>query len=152
MVAADAQYWLRRSTLNFYGPDYYTGDEDNGSISSWYLMIAMRLYQLAPGNTTYTIGSSMYKELRLRLDNGDELHIAAPGNTGPDTPFVRGVRWNGVALKALGIVWEVLRCGKGARSPSTWRPRRSRVGGGRASPQAQSTCITARQSAPPSKF
>ena len=102
MVAADAQYWLRRSTLSFCGPDYYTGDEDNGSMSSWFLLSAMGLYQLAPGNTTYTIGSPMYKELPLRLDNGNELHIAAPVTPGgPEMPFVREVRWNGVALKAL---------------------------------------------------
>ena len=46
-----------------------------------------------------------------RLDNGNELRITAPGNTGVDTSYVHRVRWNGVELKAFGIAWEELRQG-----------------------------------------
>merc|ERR1711968_374823 len=42
------QRFMRKVTAEFYGPNYYTGDEDNGSMAAWYLLSAMGLYQLVP--------------------------------------------------------------------------------------------------------
>jgi putative alpha-1,2-mannosidase len=107
---SEAQYWLRQATSRFYGPDYFSGDEDNGSMASWYLLSAMGLYQLVPGNTSYSIGSPMYRDLSLTMDNGATLHIRAPANS-PSSPYVHGVRFNGASLKVLAIEYEELRKG-----------------------------------------
>merc|ERR1719502_655360 len=43
---ARGQYWLRKITKEGYGSTYFTGDEDNGSMASWFLLAAMGIYQL----------------------------------------------------------------------------------------------------------
>ena len=93
-----------------YRPDFFSGDEDNGSMSSWFLLSAMGVYQLVPGNMTYSIGSPLYRSVKIQLDNGNKLHIYAPNNN-PDTPYVKSVSFNGVDLPRLGIEYSQLRAG-----------------------------------------
>ena len=131
--ASEGQFWLRETMSKLYKPDFFSGvnhceltsalqplpceqadigpgDEDNGSMSSWFLLSAMGLYQLVPGNTTYSIGSPLYRSLRIELDNGKQLHIYAPENS-PQRPYVKNVSFNGVRLEVLGIDYTLLRQG-----------------------------------------
>ena len=96
--------------LALYSPSRYSGDEDNGSMSSWFLLSAMGLYQLVPASTTYSIGSPLYRRLRLVLDNGKELVIEAPGNSA-ETPYVHAVSFNKVPLAELQVDYWRLRAG-----------------------------------------
>merc|ERR1712150_211372 len=86
------------------------GDEDNGSMSAWFLLSAMGLYQLAPGNTMYSIGSPLHQHVRVSMDNGNVLDIVAPGNNAL-TPYVRSVAFNGRSLANLSISYAELRSG-----------------------------------------
>jgi len=105
--APEGQYWLRQVMARLYSPSRYSGDEDNGSMSAWFLLSAMGLYQLVPGSTRYSIGSPLYRKLAIRLDNGRQLEISAEGNT-PDTPYVHAVRFNKQPLKELAIdYWQL---------------------------------------------
>lgn len=106
----EGQFWLRQAMSRFYGPEYFCGDEDNGSMASWYLLSAMGIYQLVPGNTTYQIGSPLHRSIVLHLDNGRVLSIKAKGNV-PSTPYVRSVSYNGTKLKSLTIEYDQLRSG-----------------------------------------
>ena len=108
--ASAGQRWLREAMKRFYSPARYSGDEDNGSMSSWFLLSAMGLYQLVPASPTYSIGSPLYRRLRLRLDNGKELIVSAPANSA-DTPYVHAVFFNGVPLAELQIDYWRLRAG-----------------------------------------
>jgi hypothetical protein len=76
--------------------------------------LAARLSALSshslPRSSVISIGSPLYRELSLTLDNGKRLRISAPSNA-PLRPYVNGVRFNGVSLKALAIQYEELRKG-----------------------------------------
>lgn len=104
------QFWLRRALERFYSSRRYSGDEDNGSMASWFLLSAIGLYQLVPASTEYSIGSPLYREVALRLDNGRVLTVSAPGNSA-GTPYVHAVRLNGTALSALKVDYNQLRQG-----------------------------------------
>ncbi len=45
------EYWTRRVCAELYnsGPRGFQGDEDNGSMASWYVLSAIGLYPLCPG-------------------------------------------------------------------------------------------------------
>eukprot|EP00419_Tripos_fusus_P075593 CAMPEP_0172894864 /NCGR_PEP_ID=MMETSP1075-20121228/151810_1 /TAXON_ID=2916 /ORGANISM="Ceratium fusus, Strain PA161109" /LENGTH=859 /DNA_ID=CAMNT_0013749963 /DNA_START=142 /DNA_END=2718 /DNA_ORIENTATION=- len=100
--AADGQYWLRQAMSRLYSPSRFSGDEDNGSMSAWFILSAMGIYQLVPGSTRYSIGSPLHRHVSIALDNGRHLEILAEGNT-PQTPYVHAVHFNETALTELAV-------------------------------------------------
>jgi predicted alpha-1,2-mannosidase len=63
--------WYRAHPLGF------SGDEDDGELSSWYVFSAMGFYPVCPGKPVYDIGSPIFDEVKLRLDNGKTFRIVA---------------------------------------------------------------------------
>ena len=61
-------------------PDGYCGDEDNGQTSAWYVFSALGFYPVAPGSNEYALGSPLFKNAKLHLENGKTVEINAPGN------------------------------------------------------------------------
>lgn len=51
------QQWIQHTVDTLYGKFGYAGDEDNGEMSSWYILSSLGLYSLAPGSGTYQIGA-----------------------------------------------------------------------------------------------
>jgi hypothetical protein len=43
----------------------YTGDEDNGSMSSWYLLTSLGLYSLKQGDVNYVLGSPLFANVTI---------------------------------------------------------------------------------------
>ena len=107
---AAGQRFLRAATSRFYGPEYFSGDEDNGSMAAWYLLSAMGLYQLVPGSLEYSIGSPMFRHVKMTLDSGNILHIKAPANSEANV-YVASVSWNGARLEQLSIGFDKLMAG-----------------------------------------
>ncbi len=91
-----AQYWLRRVMQQLYAPtpDGYCGDEDNGQTSAWYVFSALGFYPVCPGSNQYVLGSPLFEEVELKLENGHRFTVRAPGN-GPDTPYIQRAWLNG---------------------------------------------------------
>lgn len=58
-------------------PDAYCGDEDNGQTSAWYVFSAMGFYPVCPASDEYAIGTPYFPEMKLTLENGNELLITA---------------------------------------------------------------------------
>ena len=77
------QYWLREVMDKLYSaaPDGYCGDEDNGQTSAWYVFSSLGFYPVCPGSGEYVIGTPYFKNVRLHLENGNTLTIAADGNS-----------------------------------------------------------------------
>lgn len=59
----------------------YPGDEDNGSLSAWYIWSALGLYPTCPGKPNYALGIPLFDHLRIYLAREDKwLDIYAKQN------------------------------------------------------------------------
>ena len=103
---------LRRVYGEFYGtaPDGLIGNEDCGQMSAWYVFSALGFYPVFPADRKYVFGSPLCREAKVRLANGKTLKISAHGN-GPDTPYIREVRFNGKKVTAPYITHGQIMCG-----------------------------------------
>jgi len=77
------QYWTRRACAELFnaGPKGFCGDEDNGSMASWYLLSSIGLYPFCPGTPEYLITSPLFTKATLHLVDNKTLVIAAPTNS-----------------------------------------------------------------------
>jgi len=77
-----AQYWTREVMDKLYNPnpDGYCGDEDNGQTSAWYVFSALGFYPVCPGTDEYILGSPLFKNVTLNLENGKKVTIKADNN------------------------------------------------------------------------
>jgi predicted alpha-1,2-mannosidase len=89
------QYWSREVMNRLYKPtaDGYCGDEDNGQTSAWYVFSAMGFYPVCPATEEYVLGAPLFKKVTLQLENGREVIINAPNNSG-DNKYVQELKWN----------------------------------------------------------
>ncbi|MGE5609261.1 MAG: GH92 family glycosyl hydrolase [Bacillota bacterium] len=83
-------------------PDGLSGDEDTGQTSAWYVLSALGIYPVCPGDPNYAIGSPLFKKATISLPHGLKFTIAAPNN-GPQRPYIHaavlnGQPWNKVYL------------------------------------------------------
>ncbi|MDE6316631.1 MAG: GH92 family glycosyl hydrolase [Muribaculaceae bacterium] len=93
------QFWLRRTMDSLYSPvpDGYCGDEDNGQTSAWYVFSALGFYPVAPGSNQYAIGSPLFRNVSIRLENGNIVNISAPANS-ETTPYVDKLTLDGAVI------------------------------------------------------
>ena len=69
-------------------------DDDGGTMASHFVYNAMGLYPLNPGDPYYTIGSPIFSEMTLHLDNGNSFTIKA-NNVSSDNRFIQSGTLNG---------------------------------------------------------
>lgn len=81
-------------------PIGYPGDEDNGSMSGWYVFNALGFYPVSPGTGEYVIGMPLFDQATLHLSNGETLTITASPNH-EQQQFVDQVAHNGSPYDAL---------------------------------------------------
>lgn len=62
-------------------PDGLCGDEDNGQTSAWYVFSAIGIYPVAPGTGQYIIGSPLFSNVKLHLENGNTFELKAENNS-----------------------------------------------------------------------
>lgn len=120
---AETQYWVRETLDSAFGPgvDGFPGDEDNGSMAAWFMLSAMGLYPLCPGVPEYTLGSPLFDQVSIRLEDGGELVVAAEEN-GPGRPFVHEVLVNGERHPASTVSHKTLAAGAKLRFAMSDRP------------------------------
>ena len=59
-------------------PDGLIGNEDCGQMSAWYVFSALGFYPVTPGTTDYIIGTPLFKEAVIHLENKKRFTIHAP--------------------------------------------------------------------------
>ena len=93
------QYWVRQIMSRLYnpGPDGYPGDEDQGGMSSWYTLSALGLYAVTPGTDQYVIGSPVFRDAKIRLENGKTFRIIAKNNS-KENVYIQSAALNGKNL------------------------------------------------------
>lgn len=91
------QYWVREVMDKLYSaaPDGYCGDEDNGQTSAWYVFSALGFYTVCPGTDQYILGSPLFKQVKLHLENGNTIEMNAPDNE-EDRRYVSSLKVNGM--------------------------------------------------------
>ena len=90
------QKWVREVMNRLYSadPDGYCGDEDNGQTSAWYVFSALGFYPVCPASDEYAVGTPLFKNAVIHLENGKTLEINAEGNDA-HTPYVSDFRVDG---------------------------------------------------------
>lgn len=79
------------------GPGGLCGNEDMGSLSSWYVLSALGFYPVTPGEPVYAIGSPLFGKATIHLDNGKTFTIEAQHNSSGNK-YIQSATLNGRPL------------------------------------------------------
>ncbi len=90
-------YWVRKIVDEGFGEDFFPGDEDNGSMSAWYIFSVMGFYPLCPSKAEYVKGVCCAERVKVRLGNGKILEIKN-GNENNDTVITHETLMDGGVL------------------------------------------------------
>ena len=82
----------------FNAPDGLSGNEDCGQMSAWYVLNAMGIYQVCPGEPTYSIGRPLFDSVVINLPKERQLQIKSYNNS-VQNKYIASVKLNGKLLK-----------------------------------------------------
>jgi predicted alpha-1,2-mannosidase len=90
------QKTVRRILDEFYKPtpDGLIGNEDCGQMSAWYVLSAMGFYQVNPSQPIYAVGTPLFKEAKINLENGKTFTIKA-ANVSDKNIYLKSIKLNG---------------------------------------------------------
>ena len=100
------QKWTREIMAHSYSaePAGYTGDEDQGQMGSYFVLMAMGLFEMDGGcseKPIYEIGSPLFRRIVVHLDRkyypGRQFVIEAKNNS-PENVYIQSARFNGKPL------------------------------------------------------
>jgi predicted alpha-1,2-mannosidase len=109
-------------------PGGLPGNDDAGSMSAWYVLGALGLYPLAPGDPTWQIGAPLFDRATIHLHpgwyDGEPLIIEAPRQN-PGDRYIQSVTLNGTPVDTAHIAHAELARGGVLRvmlgpEPSSW--------------------------------
>ena len=102
-----AQEKVREVLTSLYSatPDGYSGDEDNGQTSAWYVFSSLGFYPVTPGTNQYVIGSPLFDKAVLKLQNGNSFEIIAKNNS-EEHPYIQSVELNGEKWQKTYLPYE----------------------------------------------
>ncbi|NCD43458.1 MAG: glycoside hydrolase family 92 protein, partial [Bacteroidia bacterium] len=75
-------------------PDGLCGNEDCGQMSSWYVFSALGFYPVTPGDERYIIGTPLFRQADITLENGKTFQILAP-KASKKNSYIHEVKLNG---------------------------------------------------------
>ncbi len=73
------------------------GDEDGGGMTAFVVFSSMGFYPVTPGLPVYNIGSPVFEEVSIMLDNGNTFTVVANGCSKVNK-YIQGARMNGESL------------------------------------------------------
>jgi len=79
------------------GPMGLCGDDDIGSLSSWYVFSAMGFYPVSPGRPVYDLGSPLFEKVTLSLPEGKAFTVHAKG-VSDRNKYIQSATLNGKPL------------------------------------------------------
>lgn len=106
------QYWVRQIMNRLYNssPQGFPGDEDQGGMSSWYVLSALGLYAVTPGTDQYVVGSPLFNKVTLTMENGRKFVIEAHNNS-VDNVYIQSATLNGISLERNYITYSNITAG-----------------------------------------
>lgn len=118
------QKWTRHICANAYrnGVEGLVGNEDVGQMSAWYVLAAIGIHPICPGETRYEITSPVFDKVTINLPNGKVFQIIAEGNS-PENIFINGSTLNGQVLEESYIYHDEIINGGKLRHKMSARPK-----------------------------
>jgi predicted alpha-1,2-mannosidase len=110
------------------GPDGLPGNDDAGAMSAWFVLGALGLYPVSPGDPVYQIASPIVDRATIHLNPtfyAGGTFVIETENNAPDHPYIQSASLNGAPLDRTWITHdEIARGGTlhmvlGA-NPSSW--------------------------------
>lgn len=108
------KYWKSELIVKTLMRDYFSynfrgfpGDEDNGSMASWFILSAMGIYPIAPASGFYELGISLFDKMKVKLSSGNTIEITTSENY-PHKNFVKDIKVDGKILEGKRISHEDL--------------------------------------------
>ena len=97
-----SQKILRTLLETFYQDNLHgiPGDEDGGGMTSWVVFTMMGFYPITPGVPAYTLGSPVFDDVSIRLENGKIFRLTASNNS-RENKYIQSVKLNGKPLDRL---------------------------------------------------
>ena len=83
------------------GWDAYPGDEDNGSLSAWYVWSAIGLYPTCPGKASYDLGIPLFDHLRIYLPEKNKWLDIRTQQNHEHFHFVQDCRLDGKEVQSI---------------------------------------------------
>lgn len=101
--------WVRRVLDEMYRPtpDGLPGDEDNGEMSAWYVLSALGLFSLCPGQPDYTLGRPLFPKATVHRPRA--LTVERGGDASGMN--VSAISWQGKAVEGHRIGHNLLDAG-----------------------------------------
>jgi predicted alpha-1,2-mannosidase len=84
------------------GPGGLCGNEDMGSLSSWYVLSSMGFYPVTPGSNYYAIGSPLFGEVKIDVGNNKTFIIKASNNS-ETNKYIQSASLNGKSITRTWI-------------------------------------------------
>jgi len=84
-----------------------TMDDDAGAMASWFVMSAMGLFQSDMAQPVYLIGSPIFPEMTLHLDNGNNFKIIA-NNVSENHFYIQSAKLNGQEFNQPWIDYQTI--------------------------------------------
>lgn len=102
------QKWVRWTLKNRFSTDIngLDGNDDGGTISSWYVFSSLGFYPLA-GTDKYWLGSPCVDSAEITLSNGNTLKVTAK-NQSDKSIYVSSITLNGEKLDGVYVTHEQL--------------------------------------------
>ena len=115
------QKWVRWILDNKYGAGYdgIDGDDDAGTLSSWYVFSALGFYPVA-GSDVYQIGAPLFKKAEVRI--GDKILMIVADNYSPENKYVSKVWLNGKLLDRFQFTHAEIAQGGELRFEMSYKP------------------------------
>lgn len=106
---AKTQKYVAEVMQNLYlsTPGGLCGNDDCGQTSAWYVMSAMGFYPVCPVGGKYEIGTPLFPELKLHLENGKILTILAP-EVSKENIYVKSIKINGETYNKSYITHDMI--------------------------------------------
>ena len=82
--------------------DAYPGDEDNGSLSAWYVWSALGLYPTCPGKAIYDLGIPLFDHLRVYLAEKNQWLDIRTQQNHEHFHFVQDCHLDGKEVQSIG--------------------------------------------------
>ena len=109
------QKWVREILNRYYGytpADFYLGDDDQGQMSSWFVMASMGLFEMDGGcrpHPIYELSAPLYTKITLHLSpkyyGGTTFVIEAPAAS-KENCYIQSATLNGQPLNQWWIPWQ----------------------------------------------